>query len=250
MAGAVAVAMLVAAAGPATGPGHPGRLDPCRPADWPAWVALAPHVNAACDYLGGVLGQADLAALAGVAAATALAFLHRGHASAAADLAEGALRYARRLGAEHEAVLALRTTVARARSPEGPGDGAEGELRDLLAAQVRVLGPGHPDTLGTGRQLARLLARQGQFDQSEQRLRELLDAHARTLGPDHPDTLTARHDFGLLLAQRGDYAQAAAEFAGLLAARVRVLGPEHRDTRVTRRWLAHVATAKTTDRSG
>ena len=240
-AGAVAVAMLAAAA---------GRLDPREPADWPAWAALAPHASAANDYLGAMLGQTDLAALAGVAGATALAFLHRGHATAAAELAAGALRHAGRLRPDHEAVLALRTTVARARPPEGLTDGADRELRDLLAAQVRVLGAEHPDTLGTGHQLARLQARQGQYEQSERRLRDLRDACARTLGPDHPDTLTAWHDFGLVLAQRGDHAQAASEFAELLRARVRVLGPEHRDTRVTRRWLTHATAAVTTDRSG
>jgi hypothetical protein len=233
-AGAVAVAMLACAV---------GKLDPRAPADWPAWLALQPHAGAACDYLGGALANGDLVALGEVAGATALAFLHAGRAAAAADLAAGALRHAWRLGADHEAVLALRNTLARARSPQGPGDGAETELRDLLDAQVRVLGPDHPDTLGTGLQLARLLARQGQFEWAEQRLRELLHAHARTLGPDHPSTLTARHDFGLVLAQRGEYVQAAREFTDLLAARIRVLGPGHRDTRVTRRWLAHVTTA-------
>ncbi len=240
-AGAVAVAMLAAAA---------GALDPREPADWPAWTALAPHVSAVDGSLGALLGEADLAALGAVAGATALAYLRAGHAIAAAELAAGALRHARRLGADHATVLALRATAARARAPEGLPDGAELELLDLLGAQVRVLGPDHPDALGTGHQLARLLARQGRYEQSERQLRELLGGYARALGPDHPDTLTAWHDFGLVLAQRGDYAQAAREFGDLLAARVRVLGPEHRDTRVTRRWLSHAAAAVSTDRSG
>jgi tetratricopeptide repeat protein len=240
-AGAVAVAVLAAAA---------GRLDPREPADWPAWAALAPHAGAANAYLGGMLGQSDLAALAGVTGATALAFLHRGHAAAAAELAADALRHAGRLGSDHEAVLALRATAARARPLEGLTAGAEQEMLDLLAAQVRVLGAEHPDTLGTGHQVARLLARQGHYEQAERRLRDLRGDYARTLGPDHPDTLTAWHDFGLVLAQRGDYAQAEREFTGLLAARARVLGPEHRDTRVTRRWLAHVTATDTKLRSG
>ena len=195
-AGGVAVAMLAAAA---------ARLD--ATADWPAWVALQPHVSAVYGYLGGVLNPDSLAVLTEVAAATAEAFLRADRTAAAAELATEALRHARHLGTGHEAVLALCDAVA----------------------------------LGTGYQLARLLARQGQFEGAERSLRELLDAQARTLGPDHPSTLSARHEFGLVLAQRGRYAQAAREFSDLLAARVRVLGPEHRDTRVTRRWLAHLS---------
>ena len=201
-AGGVAVAMLAAAA---------AKLD--AKADWPAWVSLQWHVSAVYDYLGGMLGEADLAVLTAVASATARAFLRAGRTAAAAELATDALRHARRLatvrGSEHTAVLALCDAVA----------------------------------LGTGYQLARLLARQGQYEGAQQCLRELLDAQARTLGPDHLSTLAARHEFGLVLAQRGQYAQAAREFGDLLAARVRVLGPEHRDTRVTRRWLAHVTAA-------
>lgn len=254
-AGGVAVALLAAAAGglEATRGGLDGLdgIDAlAEPKDWPAWVELQPHVSAVCAYLGGVLGEADLATLTTVAAATALAYLSAGFSAAAAELAAAALRHARRLGAEHEGVLALRNAVVRARSHQAPADGAERELLDLLAAQVRVLGPDHPDTLGSAHQLGRLLARQGQYETAELWLRGVLAAHARTLGPDHPSTLTARHDFGLVLAQRGEYALAAREFADLLAAQVRVLGPEHRDTRVTRRWLAHVRAADATVRSG
>jgi hypothetical protein len=212
-AGGVAVAMLAAAA---------ARLD--ATADWPAWVVLQPHVSAVYDYLGGVLGDADLAALTAVASATAQAFLHAGRTAAAAELATDALRHARRLRARHN-------------------DKHSGEHTAVLALCDAV-------ALGTGYQLARLLARQGQYEGAQQCLRELLDAQARTLGPDHLSTLTARHEFGLVLAQRGQYAQAAREFGDLLAARVRVLGPEHRDTRVTRRWLAHLTAADATLRSG
>jgi hypothetical protein len=240
-AGGVAVGMLVAAA---------ARLDSGEPADWPAWVGLQPHVSAVYGYLGGVLGEQDLASLAGVTAAAAVAFLQAGCTTIGADLAASALRHARRLGAEHPGVLALRNAVARARPAHEGADGAERELRDLLAAQARVLGPEHPDTLGTGLRLARLVARQGEYERAEQSLRELLADCVRALGPDHPGTLTARHDLGLVLAQRGQYAQAAEEFSDLLAARVRTLGPEHRDTRVTRRWLAHMAAAGATVRSG
>lgn len=235
---AAAAGMLAAAA---------GGLDPRDPAGWPAWVALAPHVDAAVEA-GGVLGEPGLAALCEAAGATALAFLHAGRSAAAAELAARALAHARRLRPDHEAVLALRTAAVRARPEQGPVDGAERDLRDLLAAQVRVLGPEHPDSLGTGHQLATLFARQGQFQQSM--WSDLLDAHARILGPGDPATLALRHDFGLALAQRGEYAKAATQFADLLAARARFLGPEHRDTRVTRRWLAHVTAAVTTDRSG
>lgn len=206
-AGGIAAGLLAAAA---------GRLDTRDPADWPDWVTLQPHVGAAFAYLGGVLGDDDLAVLAAVAAATALAFLHGGHSAAAAELAADALRHTKRLGAGHDAVLALRDAVAQ----------------------------------GAGYQHALLLARQGRYEPAERELRELLAAQARTLGPDHPATLAARHDYALVLAQLGLHARAALELGDLLAARVRILGPEHRDTRVTRRWQALLARAGGPLRSG
>jgi hypothetical protein len=240
-AGGVAVGMLGAGA---------AELDVRAAADWPAWAALQPHITAVYGYLGGVLGDADLAALTGLAGAAAAAFINAGCTAIAAEQASAALRHAQRLGGDHPGVLALRGAVARAQSWHENTEGSDAELRDLLASQLRVLGPEHPDTLDTGHQLARLLARQGEYEWAEQRLRELLAVHARTLGPDHPSTLTTWHDLGLVLAQRGQYAQAAREFSELLEARARLLGPEHRDTRVTRRWLAHMAAADATVRSG
>jgi tetratricopeptide (TPR) repeat protein len=231
-AGGVAVGMLTAAAAPLSS------------GDWPAWAALQPHISAVYGYLGGVLGEADLAALTRLAGASAAAFLNVGWATVTAELATAALRHAIRLGAEHPAVLQLRGVAVRAQDT-APDE----ELRDLLDAQLRVLGPEHQDTLGTGHQLARLLARQGEYELAERRLRELLAVQARTLGTDHPSTLTTWHDLGLVLAQRGQYAQAAREFSELLEARARLLGAEHRDTRVTRRWLAHMAGADATVRS-
>jgi len=239
-AGGVAVGMLTAAA---------ATLDEGAPRDWPAWAALAPHVSAVYGYLGGVLGEADLAKLTRLAGTSAAAFLNAGWATVAAELATAALRHAMRLGAEHPSVLRLRGVAVRAQD-RAQDTVTEAELRDLLDTQLRVLGPEHPDTLGTGHQLARLLARQGEYEWAERRLRELLASYTSTLGTEHPSTLTTWHDLGLVLAQRGQYGQAAREFAGLLEARARLLGSEHRDTRVTRRWLAHMAAADATVRSG
>jgi tetratricopeptide (TPR) repeat protein len=240
-AGGVAVGMLGAAA---------AGLDVKGAGDWPAWVALQPHVSAVYGYLGGVLGDDDLAALTALEGAAAAAFINAGCTTVAADLATAALRHAQRLGADHPSVLALRGAVARAQSWHENSDGSEADLRDLLAAQSRVLGLEHPDALDTGHQLARLLERQGEYERAEQLLRDLLAARSRNLGPDHPSTLTTWHDLGLVLAQRGQYEQAAREFSELLQARARLLGPGHRDTRVTRRWLAHMAAADATLRSG
>jgi hypothetical protein len=249
-AGGVAVGMLGAAAAALDGGTLDGGTLDGGAGERAAWLGLAPHVSAVYRYLGGVLGEADLAALTALAGAAAGAFTDAGCTAIAAEVATGALRHAQRLGGDHPGVLALRGAIARARSWHENGEGNEEELLDLLAAQLRVLGPGHQDTLDTGHQLARLLARQGEYERAERRLRDLLAARARTLGPDHPSTLTAWHDLGLVLAQRGQYAQAAREFSALLATRARLLGPDHRDTRVTRRWLAHMAAADTTVRSG
>ena len=84
-AGGVAVGMLTAAAATLEG----------TKTNWPAWAALQPHVSAVYGYLGGVLGEADLANLTRLAGTSAAAFLNSGWATVAAELATAALRHAR-----------------------------------------------------------------------------------------------------------------------------------------------------------
>jgi tetratricopeptide (TPR) repeat protein len=224
-AGGVAVALLATAA---AGLGHDRRED------WDSWVQLGPHVNAVYGYLAGRLAGDDLAALADVTASVAQAFLSAGSYLAAQQLAESALQYAARLGADHAAVLALRFQVATAHLYRGEYAEAEQEFRDLLAARLRVLGPDHPDTMTAMHEIAGTLGARGRYKQAEQEYREVLAAALRILGPDHHDTLVGRYGVARMLAKRGQSEQAEQELQEVLGAQIRVLGPGHPDTRVTR----------------
>lgn len=127
--------------------------------DWPVWEQLVPHLNALYSYVGAKLADDDLAVLARVATWGAMAFVWAGYYPASQDLAESALAYTARLGADHPAVLHLRSQVAIALELRGKAAEAEHEFRDILAYQTRVLGPDHPMTWNTQSTLAALVAR-------------------------------------------------------------------------------------------
>jgi tetratricopeptide (TPR) repeat protein len=228
-AGGSAVALLTAAA---------ARLDTDRPQAWPFWVQLMPHLDAIYSYLADRLADDDLAALAEVTASATTAFIWAGSYLASQQLAQSALQYAARLGAEHPAVLSLRFQVASAYLFRGRHTEAEHEYREVLAATLRVLGPDHAEALQTRHQIARLLARQGQYERAEQEYREVLAAELRVLGPDSPDTLLARHEIARMLDLQGHHEQAEHEHLKVLAARQRVLGPDHPETLATRHQIA------------
>jgi tetratricopeptide (TPR) repeat protein len=233
-AGGVAVALLTSAA--------PRRRD--RPKDWPAWVQLAPHLNAVDDYLAERLADADLAALARVTVSTALAFAWAGSYLASQELAESSLVHASRLGIDHPDVMSLRFRVASAQRLRGNYAEAERGFRRLLVDRLRILGPDHPSTFSTRHEVARAGLLQGQYEQAEQEFRGLLVDRLRILGPDHFGTLATRNQIARVLAARGQYQQAEHEFRSLLDDRLRILGPNHPSTLDSRYELARVIGAR------
>ena len=214
----IVVALIAAAA---------AELGPDRPEDWPAWDQLVPHLNALNGYLARRLTSDDLAALSGVSAKAAQAFVWAGSYVASQELAESALRYATRLGADHPAVLALRFWLASAHEYRGEYAEAEREYRDALAAEIRVKGPDHVDTLSLRSDIAKMLAEQGKYEQAEKEYRDVLSIMLRVLGADHQNTLATSYNIGRMLAKQGQYEQAEKEYRDVLAARLRVLGPDH-----------------------
>ena len=157
-AGGIAVALVTRAA--------PRRRD--RPEAWPAWVQIAPHLNALYEYLADTLTDADLAALARVTRSTSLAFAWAGSYLVSQELAESALRHSSRLGADHPDVMSLRFRVAGTQRLRGNYAEAERGLQDLLADRLRVLGPDDPSTLNTRYEIAFARSLQGQYEQAEQ----------------------------------------------------------------------------------
>jgi hypothetical protein len=201
---------------PATGPDHLVFLElaaellgraaraeetgvPEDPLMWPFWQVLAPHSGA---VFRSVASQPDFPGDA---------------VEAAAYAAYMTVRY---------------------RAEQGDHAGAEAELRDVLAAELRVLGPDHPDTLATRHQIALVMAARGEPIAAEAELRDVLAARLRVLGPDHPDTMTTRYEIAERITGQGKHAAAEAEYRDVLAARLRVLGPDHPDTLTTRQDIA------------
>ena len=69
---------------------------------------------------------------------------------------------------------------------KGDLDGAEGLLREALAARRETLGDRHPDTLTSINNLGSLLHAKGDLDDAEGLYREALAAFRETLGDCHP----------------------------------------------------------------
>ncbi len=78
---------------------------------------------------------------------------------------------------------------------------AEQQLREVLAARLRVLGPDHRNTLATRHEIARMLDERGQYEQAEREYRDVLAAEMRILGPDHPDIRVTRDSLTMLEIQ-------------------------------------------------
>jgi len=233
--GAVAVGLLTVAS---------AHLHADQASDWPAWLQMVPHLNAMYSYLADRLGDEDLAALARVTTEVAQAYTWAGAYAACQVLAESALGYLNRLGADHEDVLSLRLRLVSAYRSGDEYAKAEQECRDLLPALKRILGPDHLDTLDTRQQIAQLLAEQGHHQAAEQEYRDLLPDKLRVLGPDHPSTLDTRHQVAWLLAARGHHQAAEQEYRDLLPDKLRVLGPDHPSTLITRHEIARMLAEK------
>lgn len=209
-----------------------------RPADWPRFRLLYPHLLALLDATTGRLGDEQIARLVGASNTTAIAFHQFAAVSAAADLTGAALSWAARLGEHHPAILGARRHMALELRWQGHAARAEAVLRELLDAERAALGPDHPLTLATRHQLARTAASQGRYEEAEAAHRGVLDAQRRELGDHHLDTLVSRHELARTVARQDRAAEAERLFRELLDTEVEVLGPDHPETLATRHRLA------------
>jgi len=158
------------------------RLDYATPRDWPAWLAILPHLRAMLRLPAKVITRDGLTSLAHAAARACFALSWSGAHIAAGELARTAQTAAAELGADHEAILSLRYQYAISSRYQGHYREAESELCDVLDAQRRTLGPEDPATLATQQEAARVMANLGRYAQSETACREVLDARLRVLG--------------------------------------------------------------------
>ena len=143
-------------------------LDPARPADWPAWRHLRPHVNAVIDLTADDLDPAVLARLLAVSAVGTEALLGAGRLAAAGKLAQASVAAATFLPADAPAALNARGYLARSLVRRGRSGDAEAIYRELLADRLRIQGDRHLDTLATRHDLAAALGVQGRFGEAEE----------------------------------------------------------------------------------
>jgi CRP-like cAMP-binding protein/tetratricopeptide (TPR) repeat protein len=215
-------------------------LDSARPADWPAWRMLVPHVSAALELLAPELEPGVLARLLRVAADGTDALLRGGRLAAAEKLARASVTAAAAAGPDDPASLTARGSLAQALARLGRIGEAEHLYRGLLEDKSRVLGAEHPDTLATRHDLARAIGSQGRYAVADELYRGLLADQSRVLGDRHPDTLATRHNLARIIGRRGRYTEAERLCRGVLADRRQVLGDGHPDTMATRHSLARM----------
>ncbi len=221
-------------------------LDSARPADWPAWRLLVPHMNAVLElpaadlYSSGVLSR-----LLMIGASGADALLHCGRLAAAEKLARAGVTAAAAAAAEFAvtddpASLTARGSLAGALAQLGRNSEAEQLYTVLLADKTRALGAEDQDTLATRRDLARAIGLQGRYGVADQLYRRLLADQTRVLGEQHPDTLDTRHELARMIGRQGRYAEAARLCGEVIEDQRQVLGDAHPDTLATRHSLARM----------
>jgi tetratricopeptide (TPR) repeat protein len=215
-------------------------LDSERPADWPHWTLLVPHVNAVLG-LASVLDGGVLSRLLLIGAAATEALLRGGRLAAAERLAWAGAEAAAFAAADDPARLTARGSLAQSLDRRGRNSDAEQLYRELLGDKRRVLGDDAPDTLATRHDLARAIGMQGRYAEAEELYRGLLADQRRVLGDEHPDTLATRHNLARIIGRQGRNAEAERLCREVLADRRRVLGDEHPDTLATRHSLGRMA---------
>jgi tetratricopeptide (TPR) repeat protein len=213
-------------------------LDSSRPADWPTWQSLIPHIDAPLAWLGAYLEASTLAALMNLAAHAGDAMVRSANYATAGELARAMVTVAVNLPYNHPATLASRHLLAQVIEGQGHYREAERQYREVLAVERHVLGKGHTETLATCHDLAHAIVLQLRWGEAESLYREVLAARQLALGADHPDTLITRNDLAWAVFAQHRWGEAEPMYREVLAARQRVLGADHPDTLATRNDLA------------
>jgi hypothetical protein len=225
------------------------RLSAGRPADWPLFRELTPHLLVLFATTAPYVDPGSLATLLRSVPQLVIALHWSGSMSPAEELTHAALRAGARLEHDSPAILALRNQMAYQTGWRGQLSTAEAAFREVLDARSRVLGDDHPDTLNTRHRLAWVLAKQNRWVDAEAAYRKALTAWLAVIGDD-PDAwldtggddlyapLAGRHQLAWIVAQQGRWAEAEMAFREVLDARIRELGGTHPSTLSTHHWLA------------
>jgi tetratricopeptide (TPR) repeat protein len=204
-------------------------LDAERPADWPDWERLIPHVRALLEWSVPLLDGSDLTRLLRLGRNTLSSLWLDGNRESAGGeaLARLILSAAARLGDRHPDLLAARHLLGVTLHVRGRQQEAEAILRPVLDDRRVVLGDTDPDTLRTRDDLAGTILMQGRYAEAEQMYRELIADQEAALGPEHPDTLTTYIDLAWSIGIQGRADEAADLCRQTVDTDRRLLGDEH-----------------------
>ena len=204
----------------------PEAREPERPAAWPQWEALTPHV---AYLLAEITSNPGIAANMTGAAHIAAQYLGaRGRYDEAEQLFRQVLVERERvLGNAHPDTLATSNEVAWMLAEQGRYEKAEELYRQVLDGREQVLGDDHPDTLSTRSSVAWMAGERGRFEEAEKLYRQVLAVSERVLGDAHPDTLATRSSVAWMVGERGRFEEAEKLYRQVLAGREQVLGDAH-----------------------
>ncbi|MEO3860506.1 tetratricopeptide repeat protein [Acrocarpospora sp. B8E8] len=218
-----------------------GALDVERPADWPQWERLIPHVEALLVWAAPHLGEPALLRLSDAAGSAVYSLWLIGNKEGAggAEMARVRLAAVSRLGNRHPEVIEARHTLGVTMVSRGRFREAEDLFRATLEDRRSVLGDADPGTLLTRDQLIGAILAQGRYGEAEQMYRDLIADQETFLGPEHNDTLTTIVDLAWSVGVQGDAEEAANLCRRALEIDRRVLGDEHPRTLDAWADLAH-----------
>jgi hypothetical protein len=207
--------------------------DPEDPATWPAWAALAPHVQAADAHLAAAGPQLNTAPAEPESFRALLAdcawYLYRsGQFHPVRQLAAALGRWGGgHPGPDHPHTLRVATALVGAQILLGEVQAARELATDTLARCRQVLGDDNPLTLDSAVALAGAMALLGEVQAARELATDTLARCRRVLGDDNPLTLHSAVALAGALALLGEV-QAARELATDTLARCRrVLGDDN-----------------------
>jgi tetratricopeptide (TPR) repeat protein len=219
-----------------------------RPADWPAWRRVIPHLSALLDWLPAHLDTAVLTDLLTVGNAATEALRLSGNNAAAEDLARASVAAGGRLGDEHSVFLIARCRLAQALGDQAHDEAAAEICRDLLPRMRRALGDDHPATLATRQILAEMTDYLGRYSEAEAMFMQLIADQVRVLGAEDPATLRTHVRLARMLGGLGRHREGLQICGDVLTRQTAALSEDHPDVLFTRHNFACIQEAAGRDK--
>jgi hypothetical protein len=204
--------------------------DPGRPANWPLYAALTPHMLAAAQHLHDHPGVTGSAAFEDLLHGFWRYLVLTGQAAAGHDLAEATERHQRALGDDRPQAIRWSTNLGVSLNALGRHPAARQVLAAAMDRVRRHGGFDHAATLRLAHHHAVALLALGDVVAAQRQLLDTLGRRRQVLGPDAPETLATATWLGIAMAARGYHEQARRVLEDAAQRRGRVLGADHVDT--------------------